>query len=862
MNNSATDKLPRPSQTTIFQDPFSEEVWKKTYKDYKDTDINDTFWRVSDAIASVEITEALRNEWRIKFYEMMTDFCVLPGGRILANAGTEFKGTTLINCFTDPKVKYDEDSMVGILESLRYQSLTLKSEGGWGKNFSALRPRGGFIKGIGVETPGAVKFMELFDKSSEIITAGSGTKSLNKKSKGKIRKGAMMGILDCSHPDIIEFITAKQTPGRLSKFNVSINCTDAFMDKVLIVEKLKKEKAPQEVIDLITWDLVFPDTTHTAYKSEWHGILNDWVSSGYPIKIYKTVKVEWLWNLITQSTYNRNEPGILFLERANKFHTLNYHDTIIASNPCAEQIMSYAGTCTLGTLNLTQFVNKNRTGFDIEKIKKYTSYLVRFLDNVDSYSDAPLPEYIESLRKKRRIGCGLMGWGSALFMLKVRFSSSEAKKLQYEVLKAFTLSGVEASIDLAEEKGMFELCDPEKHYLSPYWDNIDLPITLRNRMRKHGIRNSSLFSMQPNGNSSVLANIISGGIEPIFLPEYIRTVIVGETPDHIIDVAPNWNHGDFVETDMFKFIQEGDEQILKGTDKFGIVYKIDKNRGMTKEVLCQDYGVRYLSAIGEWNPIADWAITTEKLSVDEHISDLKGFAKAVDSACSKTINIPNDYSFEDFKNIYLDAYNTGYIKGCTTYRAATMSSVLSAVASKDVDEEVILTDIQMPDSSLAEVKVLRDYEGGSSRKWYVTLTLNDNKAPIALFVQTNAMEKSVTTNDAVEKLIALARIKGIPEKFVQGTIDKSLNDNNSTKIARTIGLLLRHGVHIKNVVAEIDKVEGVTFSSFLFHIKKLLCGFVNDGTKIEGIKCSECSGQLIYESGCQRCVNCSNSKCG
>jgi len=169
LNNSATDKLPRPSQTTIFQDPFSEEVWKKTYKDYKDTDINDTFWRVSDAIASVEITEALRNEWRIKFYEMMTDFCVLPGGRILANAGTEFKGTTLINCFTDPKVKYDEDSMVGILESLRYQSLTLKSEGGWGKNFSALRPRGGFIKGIGVETPGAVKFMELFDKSSEIF---------------------------------------------------------------------------------------------------------------------------------------------------------------------------------------------------------------------------------------------------------------------------------------------------------------------------------------------------------------------------------------------------------------------------------------------------------------------------------------------------------------------------------------------------------------------------------------------------------------------------------------------------------------------------------------------------------------------
>ncbi len=198
----------RPLGITEFQDPFSEEVWINTYKDYKDQSINDTFWRVAKAIASVEVTEELRIKWTKNFYDMMTNFKVVPGGRILANAGTEFKGTSLINCFVSPKVNSDVDSMVGILQLLQDQALTLKSEGGWGNNFSILRPRSAFIRGIGVESPGSVKFMELFDKSSEIITSGSGKKSTNKKAKGKIRKGAMMGVLDCFDKSV-EILTNK-----------------------------------------------------------------------------------------------------------------------------------------------------------------------------------------------------------------------------------------------------------------------------------------------------------------------------------------------------------------------------------------------------------------------------------------------------------------------------------------------------------------------------------------------------------------------------------------------------------------------------------------------------------------------------
>ena len=229
-----------------------------------------------------------------------------------------------------------------------------------------------------------------------------------------------------------------------------------------------------------------------------------------------------------------------------------------------------------------------------------------------------------------------------------------------------------------------------------------------------------------------------------------------------------------------------------------------------------------------------------------------------------TVNLPSDYPFADFQGIYIDAYQTGFIKGLTTYRSGSMTSVLSAAEQKndnDIEEEVILSDIRLPDSSKAEVKILHDHEGGSSRKWYCTISLNENNAPVALFVQTNAIEKSVTTNDAVERLIALARAKGIPEQYIESTSHKFQSDSNSTKIARAIGLLLRHGVRIKNIVSTLDKVEGVTFASFVFHIKKLLGSYIRDGEKIEGETCNECNGTLIYESGCHKCSQCGNSKC-
>lgn len=452
-----------------------------------------------------------------------------------------------------------------------------------------------------------------------------------------------------------------------------------------------------------------------------------------------------------------------------------------------------------------------------------------------------------------------MGWGSSLFILKIRFASKEADALRSELMRTFTKTAYEASIDLAVEKGMFKYCIPEKHAEAPFIEKIELSDDYMQKLVTTGIRNSSLTSMQPNGNGSVYANVVSGGIEPVFMPEYIRTVIVSSIPSHLVNVTPKFYEGEFKETEFFKLTKEGDDEILKGTDEFGVTYKIDKNRGLTKEVLCQDYGVRE----GDWDPKADWAVTTTNLTVEEHVSDLRGFAEWVDSACSKTCNIPNDYSFEDFKDLYLQVYRTGVIKGFTTYRAGTMMSVLSAKEEKvaqDDDEEIILDDVKLPDSAPAVVKTLK----ADGKKWYLTVIMNEaSSRPFALFVTTNVHEPNVTTFDAVERLVNLAYEKNIPEKHIDETLQKIKRDNNHTKVARVISLLLRHGVFIKNIVSTLDSIEDTVVGSFLFQIKKFLSTFIKDGEKAAGEKCPECGSEtIVYAEGCKKCSNCGNSKCG
>jgi ribonucleoside-diphosphate reductase alpha chain len=566
------------------------------------------------------------------------------------------------------------------------------------------------------------------------------------------------------------------------------------------------------------------------------------------------------------STYTRNDPGVLFLDKANATHCWNYggdESFIAATNPCGEQCLPFGSVCNLASLNLTQFITPDGK-MDYDAINRYAAWAVRFLDNVNDLTNAPLPEYADSIKKRRRIGLGVMGWGSALYMMKVRFGSKQAEDIKDQLMLTLTHAAVSTSIELAREKGMFEGCIPEQHASHPFFQQIGCSGFLKDLMRKYGIRNSALFSIQPTGNTSVLANVVSGGLEPVFMHEYIRTVIVNACPEHLLPVTPKYWEGEFKETELFKFVKEGDESILRGVDKDGVVYKIDKNRGLTREVPCVDYGVRFLKAKGEWNPKADWAATTLNLSVDEHVTDMKGFGKWIDSSMSKTVNLPNNYDYEKFKDLYLNAYKTGYLKGITTYRDGTMTTVLAAKKEDTLPKSLSPKRPKTIPGELHHFVI-------DGRKYYVAVGLyGEKKEPYEVFTGINETRKEIYIPKSVKSgtIEKLSRGKYLFVHSEEGSNEPEeyhLNNGHSNDtadaLARMISCSLRHGADISFVVHQLEKTKGPIIS-FSKALARTLKKYITDGTEVKGEECPECQSKLVRQEGCVSCPSCGYSKCG
>lgn len=849
---------------TIFIDDFSKEIYEQTYK-YDNETIEETFIRVANDIAK---NEEKYEYWKEKFLWALKDFKFVPGGRIISNAGTGLKGTTYINCFVDGFIGEDQDSLEGILSALRRQALILKSEGGYGFCADVIRPRGSFIEGIGNETPGSIKMLDMWDTQSSVITEGSGRKSTHKKAKGKIRKGAQMVTMSIWHPDIEEFITAKQTPGKLTKFNMSVLITDEFMTAV-------KNNQP--------WNLEFPDieaniekyphlkekhketTIKEIYKKIWDGNIKKWKENGLPTKIYKTYEnANELWNLIMHSTYTRNEPGVLFIDTINRLNNLYYCEHISATNPCGEQILPIGGVCLLGSINLTQFVNIEKKDWDYEKLKKIIPIIVRFMDNVNDITNVPLKIQKENLKNKRRIGLGIMGYGSALMMMKIKYGSDYALKITDSLMSFITNQAYQASALLAKEKGSFPLFNKELYLKSNFIKKL-LPET-QSMIEKYGIRNSHIISIQPTGNTSILANVVSGGLEPIFMNTYTRTSIVPFKPENLtLPISIDWENKKFEmpadTTIKWEWIKEGDENLLK-TKYDDIIWKIDKSRGLLKETIVKDYGVRFLEERNEWDENAPWAATTTQLTIDEHIKTMKVLSKYVDSSMSKTINIPNNYPYEDFKRVYLELYETGTIKGATTYRMGTMTEVLSDVKkdNKNNDSEknkIIKRDaVHRPKTLPCDIYHITT-EG---QKWIVIIGILNND-PYEIFA---LMEKNIHIPPKF-KTGKLTKVKkGRYDLEVDGIIIENITlffeTNEQEALTRMISTALRHGVNIKFIVEQLGKSKG-SITSFSKAINRTLKKYIPNG-EISSERCEVCgSTNLVYQEGCLICLNCSASKC-
>lgn len=654
---------------------------------------------------------------------------------------------------------------------------------------------------------------------------------------------------NCWHPDVEEFITSKQTPGRLTKFNMSVLITDDFMKAV-------NNNQP--------WNLEFPNYEKhpNEYKEFWNGDIKKWKSMGFATEIYKTYEdANELWDIIMTSTYNRNEPGVLFVDTINKLNNLNYCEFINATNPCGEQVLPISGVCLLGSINLTQFVDFNKKDWDYDKLAKLIPIAIRMMDNVNDKTYVPLESQQENLKDKRRIGLGLMGYGSVMMMLKLRYGSKKAIKMTDKLMSFIANTAYQASSLLALEKGSFPLYN-EEEYLNSNYIKTALSKETQDMIRKNGIRNSHLLSIQPTGNSSVFANNVSGGLEPVFMSEYYRTTIMPYAPVGL-DKPKNvdWENKSYESSTKWNWAKEGDENILI-TNFSDHVWKFDKSRGLLRENKVIDYGVRFLESKGEWNPEADWAATTTQLTIDEHVNTMAVMAKYIDSAISKTINIPFEYPFEDFKRLYMEMYKTGVIKGGTTYRAGTMLNVLSDKSTSEGEQKGIIKHDapkrpRTLDCDIHQLTVMGE-------KWMVLVGLYDGD-PYEVFA---FKKKSINLSEKI-KSGKLTRIKSGRydlelEMFTMENIKEHFESTEHEAFTRMISTNLRHGVDISFIYDQLMKSEG-NIVSFAKAVARSLKKYVSDN-KLKVELCPKCEAnglsiQLTRKEGCVSCTNCGYSVC-
>jgi ribonucleoside-diphosphate reductase alpha chain len=836
--------------TTQFRTEFSEETWVQKYKDRDESDINDSHLRT--ALATAE-PEKDKGKWAKEFVWAQENFKFMPGGRILSNAGINRK-TTLINCFVDGAEGEDIDSINGIYTALQKQAQILKSEGGYGMSADFMRPHGAFILGIGNQSPGAVKFLELWDKSSEIITLGAEKKSDRKDQKGFIRKGAQMVTMSCWHPDILRFIEAKRTPGRLTKFNMSVLCTDIFMNAVV-------NKKP--------WKLVYPNYEKFPddYKAKWNGDLQGWIKhigdtygsiAGAVVTYHKFDDANELWNIIMENTYNRNEPGVLFVDTMNRMNNLWWCEWINATNPCGEQVLPIGAVCLLGSINLVHFVKENGD-FDFDLFGRVIHVAVRMLDNVNDVTYVPLQSQRDNLTNKRRIGLGVLGYASALMLMKLRYGSKKALKYTEAIMSFMTNEAYRASALLAKEKGPFPFYDKEKYLKSEFIKNLDPSVQYL--IQEHGIRNSHLISLQPTGNSSCLANV-TGGIEPNFaVPGYFRTAIQPHAPKGLklpenIDWL-NRLHKDPARPEdeaVWHWRQEGDEDLLR-TDFNGKVWKYDRSRGLTKEEWIEDRAITILKERGEWDPQASWACSAMNLSVDDHVKTMAIFAKWADSAISKTINLPNDYPYKDFKRVYLEAWKAG-VKGFTTYREGTMTAVLSTKSAKGIKKTSAPDRPEVLPCDIHHIK----YKGA---QWIIIIgVLDHDPYEVFAFKMNGYAIPEELTKGTLTKVVLKTKNRYELEagEIAFRDVTKCFETGEEETITRMLSTSLRHGVDIEFLIDQLRKVKG-NISSFNSVICRVLKTYLkNDTFKV--LKCTECrSKNLEMREGCFACRDCGSSKC-
>jgi ribonucleoside-diphosphate reductase alpha chain len=667
--------------------PASQDIWDKKYRlrtktgEPVDATIDDSWQRVARALSDVEATPELREHWFERFLWALRRGAI-PAGRITSNAGAlEHKpATSTINCTVSGTIR---DSMDDILQKVHEAGLTLKAGCGIGYEFSTLRPRGAYVSGAGAYTSGPLSFMDIYDKMCFTVSSAGG------------RRGAQMGTFDVSHPDVKEFIRAKRENGRLRQFNLSLLITDGFMQAVehdqdwpLVFPVHVKEQADIDLNDpaKVVWR-EWP--THENYVEREDGLV--------ACKIYGHIRARHLWDMIMVSTYDFAEPGFILIDRVNEMNNNWWCEHIRATNPCGEQPLPPYGSCLLGSINLTTFVRDPfgpKARFDWDEYREVVKIFTRMLDNVVEINGLPLEQQRNEILSKRRHGMGFLGLGSTLTMLKMRYGTAEAVSFTEDVSREMAVAGWEVALDLAKEKGPAPVL--AKNYTvtgdmlrkrpemvedgykvgdlipgrvlhakySRYMQRVaSVAPNLVKELAETGARFTHHSSIAPTGTISLsLANNASNGIEPSFAHHYSRNVIrEGRKTKEKVEVFS-------YELLAYRALINADAMPFSDDPKA---------------------------------KLPDYFVAADDISPKEHVDIQAAAQRWVDSSISKTANVPTDYPYEDFKDIYFYAYKQG-LKGCTTFRFNP--AAFQGVLVKEADLENTLYRFELEDGSVVELK--------------------------------------------------------------------------------------------------------------------------------------------------------------
>ncbi len=651
--NTVVKIEPKDIDAISFQEA-SLDIWDKKYrltaKDGSpiDMSMDDTYKRVARALADVELPE-VREQWYEQFLWALRRGAI-PAGRVTSNAGAlEHKpATSTINCTVSGTIR---DSMDDILQKVHEAGLTLKSGCGIGYEFSTLRPRGAYVSGAGAYTSGPLSFMDIYDKMCFTVSSAGG------------RRGAQMGTFDVGHPDAMEFIRAKRENGRLRQFNLSLLVTDDFM---------------QAVREDRDWKLAFPlsrkefETEHPDLTDSSRYLWREWpVHENYvandeglvACKVYKTLPARRMWDVIMSSTYDFAEPGFILIDRVNEMNNNWWCENIRATNPCGEQPLPPYGSCLLGSVNLTRFVKhpfSEFAEFDWSEYREVVKVFTRMLDNVVEINGLPLAPQRGEILRKRRHGMGFLGLGSTFALLGMKYGSPESVKFTEDVSREMAVAGWEAALDLAREKGPAPIMNEEftvtKEMLrkrpemardgwkpgahiagrllharySRYMQRVaEVAPQLVHELAEVGARFTHHTSIAPTGTISLsLANNASNGIEPSFAHHYFRNVIrQGRKTKEKVDV--------------FSFELLAYRQIVNAKAMPGSTHAAER--------------------------LPDYFTSADEVTPRQHVEIQAAAQRWVDSSISKTANVPTDYKYDNFKDIYLYAHEKG-LKGCTTFR--------------------------------------------------------------------------------------------------------------------------------------------------------------------------------------------------